>query len=299
MRTATEQTYQERLLKVQRHIQEHLDDELTLVGLARVAHFSPFHFHRIFRGMTGESLAGFIRRLRLERAAMFLRSSRRPVTRIAFEAGYDSHEAFTRAFRSRFGMAPSAYRRQRIAEDLVGHEDTVVLAERRHSLSRYIITQAGGTTMKITVKELPEMRVASVRHTGPYAQCKGAWDALCMWAGPRGLIGPRTRFFGISHDDPEVTPPDKIRYDACLTIEGDIKPERGITLQTIGGGRYVTVTHKGPYEKLSDTYAVICGQWAPQSGHELRAAPCLEEYLNSPDETAPEDLLTDVYVPIE
>ena len=98
------------MLRVLLHIQRNLDEETPLEDLARVAAFSPYHFHRIFRGMLGESVKEHIRRLRLERSAMRLKHSDTPVTMIAFEAGYESHEAFTRAFRSMRGMTPSQFR---------------------------------------------------------------------------------------------------------------------------------------------------------------------------------------------
>src|SRR5438067_4236130 len=110
MKSETQQTYQERILKVLVHIQNHLDETLSLEELAAVAHFSPYHFHRIFRGMVGESLMEHVRRLRLERAAHRLKFTDFPVTRIAFETGYETHEAFTRAFRALFAESPSGFR---------------------------------------------------------------------------------------------------------------------------------------------------------------------------------------------
>src|SRR5205085_6955962 len=110
MHSQTERTYHERVLRVLVYIQNHLDDALALDDLAAVAHFSPYHFHRIFRGMVGESVMEHVRRLRLERAAHRLKFTDQPVTRIAFDAGYEAHEAFTRAFGAMFGTAPSQFR---------------------------------------------------------------------------------------------------------------------------------------------------------------------------------------------
>ena len=110
MSATTEQDYQQRMLRVLVHVQEHLDEALPLEELAGVAHFSPYHFHRIFRGMVGESVHKHVRRLRLERAAQRLKHSDQPVTQIAFEAGFETHEAFTRTFRTMFGQAPSQFR---------------------------------------------------------------------------------------------------------------------------------------------------------------------------------------------
>src|SRR5687768_15821101 len=106
----THETYRHRILKVQLFIQEHLDEDLSLERLARLAHFSPFHFHRLFRALVGEGVYEYVRRLRLERAAVLLKSTDRDVTAVAFDAGYETHEAFTRAFRRHFGLAPSRYR---------------------------------------------------------------------------------------------------------------------------------------------------------------------------------------------
>ena len=111
MRESTVEDYQQRLLRVLLHIQNHLDASLALDELADVAHFSPFHFHRIFRGMIGESVKEHVRRLRLERAAHRLRFTGQPVTEIAFDAGYQQHEAFTRAFRAMFEQSPTEFRK--------------------------------------------------------------------------------------------------------------------------------------------------------------------------------------------
>ncbi len=100
MKSSTRSDYAGRVLRVLTHIQEHLDAPLVLSDLAALAHFSPFHFHRVFRGMVGESVLQHVRRLRLERAAMQLKTTADSVTSIALDAGYEAHEAFTRAFRS-------------------------------------------------------------------------------------------------------------------------------------------------------------------------------------------------------
>ncbi len=296
MRTQTEQAYRERMLKVLVHIQQHLDEALSIEDLAAVAHFSPFHFHRIFQGMVGESVMAHVRRLRLERAAARLMHSDQPITRIAFEAGYEAHEAFTRAFHTMFGESPTRFREQ--YQPMPGPEaPSGVHYSPAGGPSDF--TASGGSIMEASIKKLDEMKVVFVRHVGPYHEVGPTWEKLCKWAGKKWLIGWKPMMLGVCHDDPAVTPADKLRYDACLVIKKDVKPEGEVGIQTIAGGDYAVAIHHGPYEKLGETYAALCGQWIPAQGREIAAAPSFEIYKNNPQTTKPEKLITEVHVPLE
>ncbi len=293
---ATLRFYKERMLVVLAHIQERLDEDLALEDLARRGGLSRYHFHRVFHGMVGEPLMAHVRRLRLERAAHRLRHTSQQVVQIALEAGYDSHEAFTRSFRQAFGVTPSEFRRGRmplrsLAPSGIHFLERGVPRDFRaaRSLSR---------PMQVTIESVLPTRVAFLRHVGPYAACGPTWDRLCTWMGKEGYLGPGCRIIGISYDDPEATPPDQIRYDACITVDENFKPRDGIGVQTIEGGECARVTHHGPYAELSRTYAGLFGQWLPRSGRHVRNAPCFEVYLNDPGSTAPEDLVTDIYLPL-
>jgi len=285
----TQDTYRHRILKVQLHIQEHLDEDLSLERLARIAHFSPFHFHRIFSALVGESVHDHVRRLRLESAAILLKTSDRPVTQIAFDTGYDTHESFSRAFRQMFGVSPSQFRAgQRpvpstVSTGLQGEE----------------ISMSTSTTADVHVRNVEPMRVAFVRHVGPYENVVLALQRFLHWAGQRGLFGPDTKVIGIGHDDPHITPADKLRFDCCVTVSKEFQPEGEVGVQTVGGGEFAVLTHRGPYEKLGDCYRLLYGTWLPASGREPRHEPPFEVYHNSPGNTQPEDLLTEIYVPLE
>jgi AraC family transcriptional regulator len=283
MRNATAASYHERILRALVHIQARLDEPLALDELAGVACFSPCHFHRVFRALTGEGVYEHVRRLRLERAAQRLKLQEQPVTDLAFEAGYESHEAFTRAFHAMFGMSPSDFRssRQQPPEP------------RGYQPPDY------GAPPPVEVKTLPAQPIVFLRHVGPYDQVSATWSRLAMWAGMRGLIGPASRFLGVSWDDPGITPPDKLRYDAAITPARAIQPEGEFGVTELAGGEYAMLLHKGPYEKLSESYRLIFGAWLPGSGRELRDVPCFEHYLNSPQTARPEELLTVIHVPVE
>jgi AraC family transcriptional regulator len=280
------------------HIQEHLDESLALDELARLACLSPYHFHHVFTGMTGESLAGHIRRLRLERAAGRLKAAPTPVVEIAFEAGYETHESFTRAFHAAFGISPAQFRRRHRADVLIKVPSGVHYLDGRQPRN-FKAAKSKGKSMKVTIKFLTPTRVAFIRHIGSYAEAGKVWEPFLMLLGKDGWLGGGSQFIGICHDDPAVTPKDRIRYDACATVDATFHAAGEIGVQVIPGGDYAVMTHIGPYQKLGKSYAKLLGQWLPRSGRRLRATPCFETYLNSPENTAPQDLVTDIHAPLE
>jgi AraC family transcriptional regulator len=289
---ATLRFYKQRMLVALAHIQQNLDASLVLDDLARRAGLSPYHFHRVFRGLVGEPLMAHIRRLRLERAARHLRQTPRRVIEIALEAGYDSHEAFTRAFKQTFGFAPAEFRRCRATARTVS-ANGIHFGDGPHD---FRATTA--RTMAVTIDRLPPTRVAYLRHVGPYSACGPVWARLCTWMGKEGYLGPGCRLLGVCYDDPDVVPPSRIRYDACVTVDRAFQPAAGLRVQTLAGGDYARATHFGPYEQLGKTYARLLGRWLPRSGRYARDLPCFEAYLNDPDSTAPADLITDIYLPL-
>ena len=153
--------------------------------------------------------------------------------------------------------------------------------------------------MKVEIRQLQPMRVAFIRHTGPYSEVGEAWDRLLTVMGKEGYLAGNPMMLGICHDDPEVTPPGKIRYDACLAVDESFSPSGDIGVQTVAGGKYAVTTHKGPYNRVGRTYAEFLGQWIPRSGQELRNLPCFEVYLNDPQTTPPDELLTDIFAPVQ
>lgn len=298
MKPDTQHNYNERMLRVLLHIQQHLDEALPLEELAGVAHFSPYHFHRIFRGMIGESVQKHVRRLRLERAAHRLKFTDQPVTRIAFDAGYETHESFTRAFRTMFDHSPSEFRKIHKAIPYTKVSSGVHYCA-DGQINNFEPGPTGDSSMKVNIERIEPMRVVFMRHVGPYDQVGNVWQKLYSWAAKRNLLGPNTSAIGVSYDDPDITPPERIRCDACLSVNASVEPEGEVAIQLIGGGEYATTTHVGPYDKLSDTYARLCGQWLPASGREIKSEPALEFFRNSPADTKPEELITDIYIPLE
>jgi len=272
MEQETRQSYQERLLRVLLHIQRNLDQQIQLDELAAIACFSPFHFHRIFRGMVGESVMEYVRRLRLEQAANKLRFSDRPVIDVALDAGYESHEAFTRAFSSRFGLTPSSFRKSQQAD--------------------------GAGAPEVRLEHFGPQRVAFLRHVGPYDQVGSSWQRLMSWAVTRGLFGGSTKILGIVYDAPDLTPEAKLRYDASLAVGNDVPAEGEIGIQEIARAEYAVMPYQGPYTNIQQAYDRLFGDWLPASGREPASLPAFERYLNTPYDTAPENLRTEIYLPL-
>lgn len=153
--------------------------------------------------------------------------------------------------------------------------------------------------LDVEIKDCPALHLAAIRHVGPYHEIGACFQRICAWAGPRGFFGPQTRLIGVYHDNPRVTPPDQLRGDACITappaFQGD--SGAGIAALDLPCARCAVATHRGPYERLGDTYTWLFDTWLPQHGH-APAGACYEIYLNNPMNTRPEELLTAIHVPI-
>ena len=292
--------YQERILRVLRHIQEHLDEALDLEELARVACFSSFHFHRVFAAMTGETIADHVRRLRLERAAMELRSGAKQVIQLALDAGYEAHEAFTRAFKAAYGVSPAEYRR---ATGPIAIRDAPSGVHFRPGvpLTTFNTNHITTKVMKVITKKIRPMRVAYLRHVGPYEDTKQTWFDLMARQSADKQIRKRSVFIGIGHDDPSVTPAAELRYDACITVDGDYEAKKPVELQTIVGGDYA-VAKNCPVGKIKDAYAYLFGKWLARSSRELRPAPSFIVLVDAQDVVARKKQrvdIFDIYVPLQ
>jgi AraC family transcriptional regulator len=279
-----------------------------LTALAKEAALSPFHFHRIFRGMTGETPLEMHRRLRLERSAHHLLGSEIPITTIAFNAGYETHESFTRAFHQAYGTSPLSFRqgatgprpscvRPRQVE--LAAPSGIHFDERLAKEPSFHFIQ-GESTMNVTIENMPELRVATVHHVGPYQRISEAFQRLGSIAGPAGLLQkPEAAMIAIYYDDPETTPADQLQSDAGIAVaEGPRLPD-GLEEKRLPHGRYARTTHLGPYTQLGDTWSRFMGEWLPKSGHRVGKGSSYEVYRNNPTNTAPSDLRTDLYLPIE
>lgn len=153
--------------------------------------------------------------------------------------------------------------------------------------------------MDVTIKDLPELRVATLRHVGPYNQISKAFARLGEVAGPAGLIEASPTMLALYHDDPETTPVAELRSDAGLVISNEARLPAGLGEQRLQAGRYACTTHIGPYEELGDVWGRFMGEWLPRSGHRMKNGAAYEIYRNMPGQVPPSQLQTDLYIPIE
>jgi AraC family transcriptional regulator len=263
------------------YIDRHLEEKLDLETLAGVAHFSPFHFHRLFGALMGEALGDYLRRRRLEIAAVRMRSQGRvAVLDIALGVGFGSAEAFTRAFRARFGCSPTEWRKRkpdqarRKADQVRGKPDQAATIAHRNNAG----SKSKELTMKVSIVDREPVHVAYLRYTGPYgAEVGEFWmKTVAPWMGTNNLMG-RERF-GIALDDPIVTKPGQCRYDACVaSSDGEVlsgNPHRKI----IPGGKYASMVYEGTGADIGASWDALLRDWLPKSGLQLDARPFFEHY---------------------
>jgi AraC family transcriptional regulator len=289
--------YQGRTLRVLTHIQEHLDGPLDLEELARVACFSSFHFHRIFAAMTGETIADHVRRLRLERAAMELRSGGKQVIQVALDAGYEAHAAFTRAFKAAYEVSPAAFRRA-TGPIAIRPAPSGVHFRQGVPLTTFNTNHIRTKIMKVITKKIKPMRVAYLRHVGPYEDTHQTWIDLTARLSADKQIRKGSVFIGMGHDNPSVTPAAELRYDACITVDEAYEPKKPVELQTIDGGDYAVVKNC-PVGKIKDAFGHLYGKWLARSSRELRPAPSFMVFVGARDAVAPRKQRVDIYMPLQ
>ncbi|MHC6800635.1 AraC family transcriptional regulator [Vibrio antiquarius] len=276
--------YHQRLVPVIRYLEQHFNDPLNLLEVAALANLSPYHFHRTFKAVQGETLADFIRRLRLEAAADDLFKSKQPVLNIALEYGFSSSQSLAKAFKLHYGVTPTAFRDcknyQQFSElarnSKIGHALRKNGNERTLSDS-YTDSELTTWSNNMETQNFDKAKLAYIRVNGPYG--KGYEEPsgrLYQWAGIKGLAGNTCIF--IYHDNPEITPDEKCRTDICLMVPEDTEVPKGIELQDFPGGQYAVmrqqITEFSQYPKAWDDLI----SKVVESGIENDCRPCFELY---------------------
>lgn len=277
--------YKGRIDRVIDFIGQHLDEELSLDELCKVACFSKYHFHRLFTVYTGISLQSYIKWLRLKRAAhQLIVYKKDTIINIAMDAGFESHESFSRAFKQICGQAPSEFRKKAIWSEWENPP---------HSLHI-----KGKKIMTITIKELPEKRLAVMEHRGDPLKLSDTLDELITWAKtqPIDLKPKADEAFGFGYHDPREVPAEDFRFDLALSVPQNFKLNDQVIERKLPAGRYAVTTHKGSRDNIGDTIYGLYRDWLPESGEELGDLPCIFCYQNFDHEVAETELMTEIWV---
>lgn len=251
---------QQRLLQAALKLEERLAAPPAIDELADDAGLSPFHFQRLFQRFTGEPPAGYLRRLRLERAAAWLTFTERPAIDIAICVGYESREGFVRAFGKQFGTSPEEFR----ARSQMRLRRTAQRMRRRPPLDVRLI-------------ELPARRYAVLRSYGGIFAIARAWwrmlKALRKWNG-----FPRGGYVGINHDDTLLTAASRQRYDVGIEIPADCNPPAPLSVVDIAAGTYAAADYCGSVGGLFQAWDRLAYVWLPESPWHLRDVRCFDRY---------------------
>lgn len=254
--------YISRINSVIIYIEKNIDKPLNLNAIACHANFSPFHFHRIFAALEGETPAEFILRLRAEKVARLLQEQKNTsITEIAYSCGFSNYTSFNRAFKKYFGMTAQEFRKfekaiytkdgqfYNIKGELVYRTDKTI-----HYEGTEISIFENNSFIKdsdIRIKYMPAYQVAYIRYVGNFYQIGEIYDRLLSWALENSLLDtPQSSLFTVYHDDPSVTKMDKHRQSVCITIPNNFKVEGCVSKMVIDEGKYLV----GYFELLDTEY---------------------------------------------
>ncbi|MGE5365426.1 MAG: AraC family transcriptional regulator [Bacteroidota bacterium] len=321
---AGRQTYSEYTQRINRvidYVETHLDEELNAGMLADIANFSRFHFQRIFKSFTGESLYQFIQRVRLEKAAgLLIGNTSKSVTEIALECGFSGSATFARAFKDTYGISASGFRSRKCKPDSTICKPLGNTSKEFEVSSSYFSGVTNSNTNKqiwrirmktnsklecqVRVEDIEEFTVAYIRHIGPYKgdekMFMGLFDRLFRWAGPRGFLeAPDVKVIIVYHDNPEITKEENLRTSVCVSVPADAETGGEIGKMQIPGGKYAIAKFEISAEEYEDAWNAICGGWLPESGYQPDDRPPFELSLNDPQTHPEHKHIVDIYLPVK
>jgi len=292
--------YHQRIDTVITYVRNHLVEELPLEILSRVAGFSPFHFHRIFKSITGETLAGMVTRLRLERAATLLRATPQlTITDAAFACGFHSVAVFSRSFKKQYGIAASRWdRAQPLNYSKIG--------QKPEDFPRYTVEElcqwAKQDSLQVRLRLLPAQKLAYLRIYDSYRDFSGvieAYERLLAWYEVRGGQLEKTTLYGMSQDDPEITPLSLCRFDWCLAVPMDWQAEGEVNVIDFPACRVAMVHCQGDLAQEDRALQFLFRYWLPHSHYQPANLPAMEIYRRQPAELGWACYDMDCAVPIE
>lgn len=282
-------TQAERYKLVEEYLNTHFKSEVSIAEVERIACYSYRNINRIFYAIHNETIGQYVKRLKLEKAAEYLKYSSFSVAEIAVEIGYNDSSALIKAFKKQFGYKPSTFRKQ-------GKEAKIDCLKENER-------QFDHLDLSWEIEKLPEFEIIYSSHYGSYYDLNAIgkkWNEFVRYVTKKGLVDNESIFLGEVIDDTTITADIFCRYNMGLVLAKtlDFSPKSLFKTKTIRAHRYVKFMHKGSYASMPKTYNQIYGIWMFQVGLEFADMPILEFYLND-ESTVPEsELLTEIYIPV-
>lgn len=299
----TAEEHFKRIRKVLIYIDENINEELSLEKLAEIATYSPFHFHRIFRAVTSETLQEYITRKRLEKSAMMLALKKNTsLEEIYTQFGFKSNANFSKTFKKYYGISPTEFRKNspekfsKITQNVskIGQKE-VVFEQYLYNLN--LIENFMGKNAKIEVKEMPEIHLASVLSIG-VQNIENSYNKLINWAISKNLF-PRenVKMITVYHDSFKVTAPDKVRIHACMLLDESIKTDGEISPETLPKGKYIVGSFCIEINEFEKAWNGLF-LWMKENGYEFRRSYPYEIYHNNFKEHPQKKCIVDFCIPI-
>ena len=276
-KTQANSEYTQRINRVTDYLRKNLDRQVKLSELAKVACFSEFHFHRIFSAVTGETLNDFTNRLRLEKAARLLRYTDHSLTDIALDCGFSSSATFSRAFRSAYDTSPSQFRKSgeikksKICKELFSAQDYLLPMSAEEKRGAF----------PVRLIDVPERQVAYIRVTNAFEMDRviAALKTLIEWAKAQDIFSQGI-LFGMSVDDPHVTPKHLYLYEVCLASSLPFECMEGMSKLKMPAMRYAATRVCGDIRTVTTATDYLFRGWLINSDYEPEHAPGLEIFLD-------------------
>ena len=155
--------------------------------------------------------------------------------------------------------------------------------------------------MDVKIVNFEETKVAALEHRGPPEQVDHSATTFIAWRKESGLSPVKTsNTYGVAYDDPDAVEPEAFRFDICGATTAEVPANlQGVVNKVIPGGRCAVARHHGSHDRIGESAYYLYRQWLPGSGEELRDFPLFFHYLNFKPETAEQELITDIYLPLK
>lgn len=298
------QEYMESIRRVTEFVDSNLERELSVEALAEVALFSKFHFHRIFKAATGETLNEFVKRRRLEKAVRLLKfHAELSVTDVALRVGFQSPEHFSRSFKSRFDLTPREFKSSALEDPTSAKNSKIYQVLTQESFYHVYLDSRNkpARNFEVTVQHCPAVRLATIseKFGKDGMQLVAAYKELIAWAEDYPWYSIDARRYAMSKDDIEVTPAEHYRMEYGIEVPESTQAGGRISLQSLEAGEYALARVQGDIQMVAQGWDFLYKHWLPSSGYRPMDRPAVEVFLQGPEKIGWETFDLEIGFPVE